>query len=114
MVGPALVALHGEPGRKWSLDALAAHAACSRSMLNERFGLLLGRAPMQYLVEWRPRLAAQHSLETYLGVAAVAYRVGYQSEEAFNRAFKRAMGSPPAQWRHSIESRAQVNPVPRV
>jgi AraC-like DNA-binding protein len=54
---------------------------------------------MQYLNDWRLQLAAGLLRDTTLGVAAVAYRIGYESEEAFTRAFKRAMGSPPAQWR---------------
>ena len=56
---------------------------------------------MQYLNDWRLQLAAGLLRDTTLGVAGVAYRIGYESEEAFNRAFKRAMGSPPAQWRQS-------------
>jgi AraC-like DNA-binding protein len=99
IVGPALVELHASPAHKWTIDELAARAACSRSTLNERFNRLLGRAPMTYLGEWRLHRAADLLRDTTLSVAAVAYRVGYESEEAFNRAFKRAMGRPPAQWR---------------
>ena len=99
IVGQALSDLHREPARAWTLHELASLAACSRSTLTERFGRLVGRAPMQYLAEWRVQLAAQLLRETTLGVAAVAYRVGYESEAAFNRAFKRSMGKPPAQWR---------------
>jgi AraC-like DNA-binding protein len=99
IVGLALAALHHEPARAWTLDELAGRAACSRSTLSNRFSRLVGRAPMQYLAEWRVQLAGQLLWETTLGVAAVAYRVGYESEAAFNRAFKRAKGMPPAQWR---------------
>jgi AraC-like DNA-binding protein len=99
IVGQALTELHGEPAQPWTLDELARRAACSRSTLSERFSRLVGRAPMQYLSEWRLQLAAELLQTTRLGVAAVAYRVGYESEAAFNRAFKRAMGKPPAQWR---------------
>jgi AraC-like DNA-binding protein len=106
VVGPALVALHAEPARRWTADELAWQAACSRSTLNERFGRLLGRAPMQYLSDWRLHLAAGLLRDTALGVAEVAYQVGYESEEAFNRAFKRAMAKPPAQWRR------HATPVP--
>jgi AraC-like DNA-binding protein len=104
VVGRALVALHAEPAREWTTDELAWQAACSRSTLNERFGRLLGRAPMQYLSEWRLQLAAGLLRDTALGVSEVAHRVGYESEEAFNRAFKRAMGTPPAQWRRCTRS----------
>jgi AraC-like DNA-binding protein len=99
IVGRALAELHSEPARAWTLGELAGRSACSRSTLNERFGCLVGRAPMQYLAEWRLLVAAQLLQETRLGASAVAHRVGYKSETAFNRAFKRAMGKPPAQWR---------------
>ena len=99
VVGRALVELHGAPAANWTSDELASRAACSRSTLNERFSRLLGRAPFQYLAEWRLHLAAGLLRDTNLGVAAIAYRVGYESEEAFNRAFKRSTGKPPAQWR---------------
>ena len=99
IAGRALMELHSEPARAWTLDELARRAACSRSTLNERFSRLVGRAPMQYLAEWRLQLAAELLRETTLGVSAVAYRVGYESEAAFNRAFKRAIGTPPARWR---------------
>jgi AraC-like DNA-binding protein len=104
VVGRALVALHAEPARAWTAENLAWCAACSRSTLNERFGRLLGRAPMQYLSEWRLQLAAGLLRDTPIGVAEVAHRVGYDSEAAFNRAFKRAMGTPPAQWRRTAQS----------
>jgi AraC-like DNA-binding protein len=104
IIGRALIELHREPARPWTLDELAERAACSRSTLNQRFSRLVGRAPMQYLAEWRLQIAAQLLQETTLGVAAVAYRVGYESEAAFNRAFKRAIGKPPAQWRSRVAS----------
>jgi AraC-like DNA-binding protein len=107
VVGPALVEIHANPERRWTIDDLAKRVAYSRSTLDERFRRLLGRAPMQYLGEWRLQVAANLLQETKLSVAEVAHRVGYESEEAFNRAFKRTMGSPPAQWRQ----RAIVHPV---
>jgi AraC-like DNA-binding protein len=99
VVGPALLELHAEPARKWTIEDLAGRIAYSRSTVNERFVRLLGRAPMTYLADLRLRLAAGLLRDTALPVAAVANEVGYESEEAFNRAFKRAMGRPPAQWR---------------
>ena len=101
IVGPALTELHSDPARAWTLDELARRSACSRSTLNQRFNRLMGRSPMQYLGEWRLQLAADLLQTTTLGVSRVAYRVGYDSEAAFNRAFKRAKGKPPAQWRTS-------------
>jgi AraC-like DNA-binding protein len=102
ITGRALTELHSEPARAWTLDELARRSACSRSTLNERFSRFVGRAPMQYLAEWRLQLASHLLQETTLGVSAVAYRVGYESEAAFNRAFKRSMGQPPAQWRKTL------------
>ena len=99
IVGPALIALHADPNHKWTVDELARRSASSRSLFAERFGRLLGRPPMQYLADWRLQLASDLLRDTRLGVAQVAHQVGYESEEAFNRAFKRALGKPPAQWR---------------
>ncbi len=99
LVGPALLELHAEPIRKWTVSELARRVASSRSTLNDRFVRLLGRAPMQYLGEWRLQVAADLLRRTTLSAAMVGYRVGYESEEAFSRAFKRAVGCPPAQWR---------------
>ena len=104
VVGPALQLLHAELTRKWTVEELARCVATSRSSLNERFVRLLGRAPMQYLGEWRLQVAADLLRATSLSAAMVACRVGYESEEAFNRAFKRALGSPPAQWRQRARS----------
>jgi AraC-like DNA-binding protein len=104
IVGRALLELHAEPAHKWTLDELARRVASSRSTLNERFVRLLGRAPMRYLSEWRLQVAADLLRKTNLSAATVAFRVGYESEQAFNRAFKRAVGSPPAQWRQQALS----------
>jgi AraC-like DNA-binding protein len=98
-VGPALFALHSDPARRWTVSDLATESACSRSVLDERFRRQLGMPPMRYLAEWRLRLAADLLRETSLGVATVASRVGYESEEAFNRAFKRMTGQSPGRWR---------------
>lgn len=100
IIGPALLELHADLTRRWTVEDLARRVACSRSVLNDRFGRLVGRPPMRYLVEWRLQTAASLLRSTTLSVAEIAYRVGYTSEEAFNRAFKRTLGSPPGQWRH--------------
>jgi AraC-like DNA-binding protein len=96
---PALAAIHGEPGRRWTVAALARRSAVSRSALDARFRQVLGLSPIRYLTEWRMHLARDLLASTDLGVAAVARRVGYDAEEAFSRAFKRHGGSAPAQWR---------------
>jgi transcriptional regulator GlxA family with amidase domain len=96
---PALAALHAEPQLKWTVTELAARSAMSRSAFDERFRQALGRSPIRYLTEWRMHLARDLLASTDLSVAAVARRVGYDAEEAFSRAFKRHVGSPPASWR---------------
>jgi AraC-like DNA-binding protein len=100
VLAPALSLLHHDPGRKWTGAELAAGAAVSRSLLDERFRQVLGISPIRYLTEWRMHEAVE-LLRTDLGVAAIARRVGYDSEEAFSRAFKRERGHSPAHWRAS-------------
>jgi transcriptional regulator GlxA family with amidase domain len=99
VLAPALSQLHNQPGRRWTVADLAAGAAVSRSLLDERFRHVLGRSPIRYLTEWRMHLAQELLATTRTGVATVARRVGYDSEEAFSRAFKRASGQSPSHWR---------------
>jgi AraC-like DNA-binding protein len=98
-VGRALSMLHAQPARDWTVDELARCAGLSRSALAQRFTDLLGQPPMQYLAHWRLQIAAQELLADGKSVASVAEHVGYESEAAFNRAFKREFGLPPAGWR---------------
>jgi AraC family transcriptional regulator, alkane utilization regulator len=98
-VGRALALLHGEPGRAWTVDELGREVALSRSALAERFTALVGEPPIQYLVRWRLALAAQSLRAGRDAIVRVAERSGYESEAAFNRAFKREFGIPPAAWR---------------
>jgi AraC family transcriptional regulator, alkane utilization regulator len=100
-VGKALAALHAQPAHGWTVDELARRVGLSRSALAQRFTQLLGQAPMQYLGCWRLQVAAQDLLSGSNSIATVAERVGYESEAAFNRAFKRQFGMPPASWRRS-------------
>jgi len=99
VLAPALALLHGAPERKWTVPALASGAAVSRSLLDERFRQVLGRSPIRYLTEWRMHLAEELLETTDIGIGALARRVGYESEEAFSRAFKRARGVSPSHWR---------------
>ncbi len=99
VVQPALSLLHTHPERRWTVAALARETAVSRSVLDARFRETLGRSPIRYLTEWRMHLAEDLLATTDLGVGAVARRVGYDAEEAFSRAFKRARGSAPSVWR---------------
>ena len=98
-VGRALTALHGSPARDWTLESLAREVGLSRSALAERFTEFVGQPPMQYLANWRMQLAANHLLTGTDNVAEIAERVGYESEAAFSRAFKKTVGVPPSQWR---------------
>lgn len=101
VLAPALAAIHGAPHRRWTVTQLAGEARVSDSLLDERFRTVLGLAPIRYLAGWRMHLAADLLRSTELGVGSVARRVGYESEEAFSRAFKRLHGMPPARWRRA-------------
>jgi AraC-like DNA-binding protein len=96
---PALKAIHTTPERKWTVADLAMEAAVSRSLLDRRFREVLGLSPIRYVNEWRMRVAQDLLATTDVKVAAIARRVGYDSEEAFSRAFKRAHGQSPSLWR---------------
>ena len=98
-VGKVLGLMHGQPTRAWTVESLAREVGMSRSALADRFTALLGRSPMQYLTQWRLTLAAHLLRTTTKPASVVAYDVGYESEAAFNRAFRREFGAPPAAWR---------------
>ena len=98
-VGRALSALHDRPRQAWTLDDLAREVGLSRSMLAERFHHYVGTPPMQYLARWRIQLAATLLTSTMCTMAEVADRVGYGSEAALSRAFKRWVGLAPSAWR---------------
>ncbi len=100
-VGRALMALHANPARDWTLEALAAEAALSRSAFAERFAQFVGQPAMQYLTNWRMQLATNYLRSGNESVASIANRVGYDSEAAFSRAFKKVVGAPPSEWRVS-------------
>jgi AraC-like DNA-binding protein len=94
-----LEAMHGSSARDWTLASLAREVALSRSTLAERFTLQVGQPPMQYLASWRMQLAAGLLRAGSDSVAEVAEHVGYESEAAFSRAFKKIVGVPPREWR---------------
>jgi transcriptional regulator GlxA family with amidase domain len=98
-VGLALAHLHRHPARPWTLRDLARESGVSRSVLVERFTRFLGKPPLTYLAQWRLQLGARLLRTTNRRVIEVAGDVGYESEAAFNRAFKRAFGKPPARYR---------------
>ena len=103
-VGKALALLHAQPARAWTVDELAAEVALSRSALGKRFAELIGEPPMQYLMRWRLALAAKALRSGPEAISRIAERCGYESEAAFNRAFKREFGIPPATWRRNEEA----------
>src|SRR5262249_61933078 len=91
--------LHADPPHRWTPADLPAGVAMSRSAFADRFTTLVGQPPMQYLAQWRMQLAAGRLAAGSAKVASIAEQVGYESEEAFSRAFKRLMGVSPAAWR---------------
>jgi len=99
VVGKSLALLHAKAQHPWTIAELAKEVGLSRSALMERFTRYLSEPPMTYLMRWRLQLAARALAATSRGVAAIASDVGYESEAAFNRAFKREFGLPPARYR---------------
>ncbi len=98
VVGQALAAMHGRPREDWTVERLARFAGLSRSVFAERFTDMVGQPPMQYLALWRMQLASRLLLEGQ-AVSSVADAVGYSSEAAFSRTFKKLVGTAPAAWR---------------
>ena len=104
VVGPALGKLHERPEYAWTLAELAREIASSRTVLVERFTRLVGIPPMLYLMRWRLQLAAEQLARGSAKVAAIGAQVGYESEAAFSRAFKRETGVSPAAWRRARQA----------
>lgn len=100
-VGRAIGLMHAEPAHPWTVEDMGQRVGLSRSALHERFVSLTGMPPMQYLANWRMQCGARLLRESHGNVASVALEVGYESEAAFARAFKRATGLPPAAWRRA-------------
>jgi AraC-like DNA-binding protein len=101
LVGRTLALLHARPAHGWTLDELATQAGASRSALTERFSHLIGYPPIQYLTRWRMQIAAKRLADRNAKIAAIAQDVGYESEAAFSRAFKKTVGQSPSEWRNS-------------
>jgi len=99
-IGRALNLLHAQPTRDWTLDELAKEVGLSRSSFAERFTVVVGTPPMQYLQKWRLQMAASRLSDGVSNIAKIAAEVGYESEAAFSRAFKKTVGLPPAEWRN--------------
>jgi AraC-like DNA-binding protein len=105
-VGRALALLHDRPGHPWTVEQLADSVGLSRSALAQRFTDIIGQAPIQYLTRWRLTVAAQRLRTERASLVSIAADSGYDSEAAFNRAFKRALGTTPAAWRRGDGGRA--------
>lgn len=99
VAGPALTALHTQPGRPWTVDTLASHTGVSAATLTRRFLARVGDTPAAYLTRWRMDLAAQRLRDSTDTVSLIARSLGYTSEYAFNRAFTRTRGTPPGRYR---------------
>jgi AraC-like DNA-binding protein len=103
IVGKSLGLLHSRIAHAWTISDLADEVGISRSALTERFTRFLSEPPMTYLTRWRLQLAARSLEKTSHGIAEIAANVGYESEAAFNRAFKRQFGWPPARYRREMK-----------
>lgn len=107
-VARALGTIHSRYAEDLDIETLARDAGVSRSALGERFVALLGEPPMRYCARWRMRMAANMLRDGKANTANIAYAVGFNSEAAFNRAFKREFGEPPATWRRRVEAEARA------
>ncbi len=107
IVGKSLGLLHSRVAHPWTIADLAEEVGISRSALVERFSRYLSEPPMAYLTRWRLQLAARLLEKTSRGVAEIAAEVGYESEAAFYRAFKREFGQPPGRYRSDLQKAAK-------
>ena len=103
-VSRALSLMHGYLGREWTVNDLGREVGLSRSALADRFTRLVGQPPMRYLARWRIQVAAHQLRNSDTPLARIAEQVGYESEAAFNRAFKRSFGVPPGTWRRNLSA----------
>ncbi len=101
-IGSALAAIHRQPGKNWTVESLAREVGLSRSGFSARFTEMVGEPAMQYVTRWRMLLARSQLLESAITLGELADQLGYQSEAAFCRAFKRMMGEPPGAVRKSL------------
>ena len=106
--------MHGRPAQNWTIEELATQIGLSRSVLAERFTNLVGIPPMQYLTKWRMQIASDLLTGGAATVATVAAKIGYASEAAFSRAFKKMVGVSPSAWRHRREGVGHAEPGNRI
>jgi AraC-like DNA-binding protein len=103
-IGHAIALVHREPARPWTIESLAIEVAMSRSAFAARFTELVGEPVMHYVARWRMHVALTWLKEEGTAVSEMASRLGYESEAAFSRAFKRSFGVPPATWRRDVSA----------
>ncbi|MDZ7785169.1 MAG: AraC family transcriptional regulator [Halioglobus sp.] len=111
VAGAAIQKLHAEPSRAWNLEILAREVGSSRTILVQRFNNTMGVPPMTYLSRWRMQIAAGMLAGGSFRLARIAEEVGYESEAAFSRAFKRFTGTSPSQWRGIPGKQASIRPA---
>lgn len=109
-VGGALKLIHGRPAENWTLDSLSREVGLSRSAFADRFNVYVGSPPIEYLARWRVQLAAK-LLDEGVDIAEAADKVGYASPAAFNRVFKRFVGTAPGAWRRAKRKKTAFSPV---
>jgi AraC-like DNA-binding protein len=105
-VGKALSLMHGKPALDWTIEELATQAGQSRSLFAKRFTDFVGMPPMHYLAKWRMQIASERLGSGTANLATIAAEIGYESEAAFSRAFKKMMGVPPSDWRRRVRPAA--------
>jgi AraC-like DNA-binding protein len=108
-LGAAIGAVHADPARRWTLQALAERAGMSRSTCALKFKQKVGRSAMEYVTQWRMRLAADRLANARDPVSVIALSLGYESESAFSVAFKRTMGRSPRQFARGDEKRTAAS-----
>jgi AraC-like DNA-binding protein len=108
LVGKALALIHARPSFSWTIEGLARQCGASRTVLAERFTQLAGIPPMHYLAKWRMQVASEMLNRGNVNMATIAAEIGYESEAAFSRAFKKMMGVPPSAWRLGARAAAEA------
>jgi AraC-like DNA-binding protein len=110
-VGRVLGLMHEHPAEAWTMEQVAGRVGLSRSALHERFVRFIGLTPMQYLTNWRMQIASRLLTQSSATLASVALDAGYESDAAFSRAFKRAVGVSPSVWRRERALSAGGTPL---
>jgi len=101
-VGKALALIHARPSFNWTIEGLARQCGTSRTVMAERFVQFVGVPPMHYLAKWRMQIASEMLSRRHSNMATIAAEIGYESEAAFSRAFKKMMGVTPSAWRQGM------------